>query len=395
MDYCYNNTNFLYKITQFQFFYAMKYTIVFVTNNYTPYSGGVVSSINATAKQLQKLGHTVYIIAPSFFASHQDDPKYVIRIPSLVRFRYKQNHMAVPWLAQHYVTKFLEQIKPDVVHVHHPFLLGPIAVRWAKKRSVKTVFTYHTMYEAYVHYVPLPAWLIQPIVCKRVVRFCKSVDQIIVPSYGIQKYLADHTITNTAVIPMGLQERFSVHSFLQNALEKPYQLLYVGRFTKEKNISFLLDVVATLPDCFQFTLVGYGAYIDNLRQYAYQTLNISVDRVRFIIKPDKQTLVDLYRNAHFFLFSSCTDTQGLVLAESMACSTPVIALDGVGQRDIICEGQNGFLVADQEDMRNKIMAAVGDVELYTKLQRAAWQTAQRYHPEEIVKAVVALYERNW
>ena len=46
----------------------------------------------------------------------------------------------------------LQKINPTVIHVHHPFLLGHMAVQYAKKCGIKTVFTYHTIYEAYVHY---------------------------------------------------------------------------------------------------------------------------------------------------------------------------------------------------------------------------------------------------
>lgn len=372
----------------------MKHTIAFVTNNYTPYSGGVVSSINAAVSQLQKCGHDVHIITLDFLGAQHDDPEYVIRIPSLFRCMYKKNYMAIPWWPQYHLCKILKEINPDVVHVHHPFLLGPIAVKWAKKMNIRTIFTYHTVYEDYVHYVPLPAWLAKPMVKKMVLWFCKTVDQIIVPSSGIKEYLAQHNITNTTIIPSGLQERFLDQPFVKKKLQAPYQLLYLGRFTKEKNIPFILDVIAKLPDEFELTLVGYGSYTDYLREYAYKILNFSPDRVRFIIKPDKQKLLDLYRSAHLFLFPSQSDTQGLVLAESMASSTPVVTLDGMGQRDSIRNGKNGFVVRDSDEMLEKIMMIRQDEKLYQKLQANAWKTVQMYDPKELVKKVLALYEKK-
>lgn len=370
----------------------MKQIIAFITNNYTPYSGGVVSSINATVAQLHERGHKVYIICPDFLGNKHDDPEGVIRVPSLFRFRYKQNHMMIPWRMNYHLSRILKRLNPEVVHVHHPFLLGPIAISWAKRKKVKTVFTYHTIYEKYLHYLPLPSWLLRPIVIKRVLRFCGLIDQIIVPSSGIKNYLASHAITNTTIIPSGLQEHFLGQPFVPQKLCKPYKLLYVGRFVQEKNIPFLFDLMKQLSDEFTLTLVGYGEYLEQLKEYAYETCGLSCERVQFIIKPDKQTLCDLYANAHLFLFPSQSDTQGLVLAESMACSTPVIALDGVGQRDLINDGQNGFLVHSLDEVRDRILQVVADAALYETLQRNAWQTAQLYDPKKLVECIIALYE---
>jgi len=370
----------------------MKKTIAFVTNNYTPYSGGVVSSIDVTVAQLRERGHEVHIICPDFLGRKHNDPEGVIRLPSLFRFRYKRNHMMIPWRPKHHLHSILEKLNPDVVHVHHPFLLGPMAGAWAKRRAVKTVFTYHTIYEEYLHYLPLPAWLLRPIVIKRVLRFCRLVDQIIVPSSGIENYLSAHGITNSTIIPSGLQDQFVGEPFVRKELRKPYQLLYVGRFVQEKNIPLLFDLMKKLPDSFTLTLVGYGEYTDYLKEYAYETCGLSSERVQFIIKPDKKTLRDYYQNAHLFLFPSQSDTQGLVLAESMAGSTPVIALDGVGQRDLIQDGQNGFLVHTLDEMRDRIVQVISDDALYEKLQRNAWQAAQLYDPKKLVEQIIELYE---
>ena len=84
-----------------------KLRIVFVTNNYSPYSGGVVSSIDASCTQLQQLGHEVFIVTLDFLGNNCDDHPNVIRVPCTSRFMYKKNYFAVPIAADRFVTKQL------------------------------------------------------------------------------------------------------------------------------------------------------------------------------------------------------------------------------------------------------------------------------------------------
>jgi glycosyltransferase involved in cell wall biosynthesis len=301
--------------------------------------------------------------------------------------------MAIPWRPVWHLKTWIKELQPHIVHVHHPFLLGPWAISIAQRMGIKTIFTYHTIYEAYAHYVPLPQWISKPIIVSLVIAFCKNINEIIVPSIGMKDYLHRHDIKNVSVIPSGLPSFFSAQSFVSKKIEKPWRLLYVGRFVKEKNISSLLQVMAMLPLDYHLTLIGYGNYSDYLQSYAYEDLCLSHQRVRFLINPPKEQLLDHYRKAHLFLFPSQTDTQGLVLAEAMACSTPVIALDGCGQRDIVYEGKNGFIANDTNHMSALIQKTLNNPAVYGILQQGAYQTAQRYGVSECVAGLLARYQR--
>ena len=368
--------------------------IVFVTNNYTPYCGGVVSSINATVQQLQKMGHIVFIVTLDFLGDNHADPDFVFRVPCPLKFMYKKNHMAAPWGAKKYMHTLIQKYKPDIIHVHHPFLLGKVALSVAKSYSIPVVFTYHTMYEKYVHYVPLPALLVRPVVIQQVLSFCEQVDAIIVPSFGIKHYLSEKNVSKKiAVIPSSVQPFFFSKTVQKKSLHNPIQLLTVSRFVPEKNIPVLFDVIAQLPQHkILFKLAGYGADYEKLQHYAYNVHGLSSDTVQFIHKPSKIMLKKLYKNAHLFLFSSQTDTQALVLAEAMAQSTPVIALDGHGQRDIIKQGNNGFIVENTQQMVKKVDQVINNATLYKTLQESAWRTAQRYKQNQVIKKLIAVYK---
>lgn len=370
--------------------------IALVTNNYTPYSGGVVSSINAFAQQLMARGHTVLIISLNFLGdAHQDEP-YVKRVVSIAHFMYKKNPMAVPWCPDAEVFNYLQEFKPDIVHVQHPFLLGQSALTAARKLSVLVLFTYHTLYEHYSHYVPLYQPLVKAVIKKKVLQFCSRVDHIVAPSSAVHEYLIQNNIvTPISVIPSPLQQEFfCTQEQIKTEASAPFRLLLVSRLVPEKNIPYVIDIMAQLDKKdYMLTIVGYGEQEAALYDYAYNTLKLSEAQIRFVIQPSKKDLIHWYRNADLFLFPSISDTQGLVLAESMASGVPVLALDGPGQRDIVRDGVNGFIVHSTQDMLTALSRVSQDSHLLQHLRIGALQTAQLYQPSVLTDRLINVYLR--
>lgn len=368
-------------------------TIVFVTNNYHPYTGGVVRSIDSFAHELRKRGYRVYIVTLDFTGNPSHDPEWVIRLWCPIRFRYKRNHMAIPWRPYAQLKDIFARLKPDVVHVHHPFLLGYKAAHIAKKMAIHTVFTYHTLYEAYTHYVPLPQSWVKTYVRAASISFCNSVDQVIAPSSAIREYLIKYGVhTSIAIIPSPLRPSLLHTNQPHKSSLDRFRLLYVGRFTAEKNLHTLLDMFKKLPENqYTLTMIGYGYEEDMLKAYAYETLGFTEYEVRFIRKPVQQAIEHAYIKADLFVFTSHTDTQGIVLAEAMAGGTPVVALDGPGQRDIVKQGENGFIVADEAEMVAAIEQIRADRELWGQMQKLAWKTAQEYTPAACTDRLITVY----
>lgn len=366
--------------------------IAFVTNNYRPYAGGVVSSIDATVTALRARGHDVFVVTLSFLDSHTDDPEYVRRISCPLKFTYKSMYIAVPWRPERAVQEALEMLCPDIIHVHHPFFLGQYAAHFGRKRRIPVVFTYHTIYEEYAHYVPGPHAMMQRTIKKMVLSFCKDVDGIIAPSSYIQQYLCDHGIAvPITVIPSGLLPVFWWSEHKPIAARNTIELVTVSRFAKEKNIYALLDMFAQIACDARFTLVGHGAEYDGLCTYAYRTLGLSPQTIRFVVSPPKEAIARYYRCADLFVFASITETQGLVVAEAMAAGTPVIALDGPGQRDSVQPGKNGFLVTSVDDMAQAIRAVASDRVHLERLSRGAFESAQHYRPESLAHQLEQSY----
>lgn len=374
---------------------TQKLSILFVTNNYTPYAGGVVSSILFYANALRKHGHTVTIVTLDFLPHYTHHEDHVIRLYCPLRWLMNTNYMAIPWQATKQIKAIIKEKKPHIIHVHHPFLLGKAAYRAGKQYTIPIVFTYHTLYEHYLHYIPcIPKAITKPLVHYAVKKFCSNIDGIIAPSSIIEERLEQSNITTQrALIPTGISEQFFAHQLvLPKKINKPLQLLTVSRFAKEKNITFLLDVIANLnPNYFKATFIGYGPEKKNLEKYAFHHKKIPPAMLTFIEKPPKEQLIQAYYHADLFLFASQSETQGLVLAEAMSQATPVIALDGPGQRDIIKHGNNGFLVHSPEEMQAMIEFLQKNTTTLHLLQKNAFETGQTLKPEKTTCSLLNFY----
>lgn len=374
----------------------MKLRIMMVTNNYTPYAGGVVSSIDIATQELQKLGHSVLIVSLDFLGKKHNDPSHVVRIPCAIKFMYKKNHIAVPFRAHKYMREIINNYQPHIIHSHHPALLGSVALKLARLYNVPCVFTYHTLYESYAHYLPLPQKIARYYIKKIVNAYCKKVTHVIVPTEPIKKLLCDRDIaTSLSVIPTGLHPIYVSPYVERNRIEnEPLRILHVGRFTQEKNVSFLIDVLARLHHNkipFIATFIGYGFQEHYLKNYAYDHHGLSSNQVQFIHKPSKSVIAKFYKEADLFLFGSHSDTQGMVLAEAMAGGTPVLAVKGPGQEAIIEHGKNGFLANSLDEMVDYIQTIKNDPNLHKIMQKHAWETAQNYAPSRMGMKLASLY----
>ena len=168
------------------------------------------------------------------------------------------------------------------------------------------------------------------------------------------------------VIPTGLQAgSFTESNGLQ--FKQKYQienkrpmLLYVGRVAFEKNIPFLFEMVKVLAERHPNVLLvvaGEGPAEKSLHQLAI-TLKIE-DNVKFIGYLDRETELNAcYKAADVFVFSSKSETQGLVLLEAMAQGTPVVAIAELGTASILVEGQGAMIAPESTDAFSEKVAVL-------------------------------------
>ena len=141
-------------------------------------------------------------------------------------------------------------------------------------------------------------------------------------------------------------------------------------------------------------MVGEGPSRTGLEQY-FAGRGVR-ERVFFTGLQRGQELVDAYQAMDAFLFVSQSETQGLVLSEALACAVPLIAVDACGVRDAVRDGENGYLVPQEDE--KLIAEALGryrrlSEERRMEFRRQAQQDAARYSMPECARQALTVYER--
>lgn len=374
--------------------------IAMFTNTYLPHVGGVARSVKSLEDGCRSQGHEVRVIAPEFEGAVESPD--VLRVPAIRNFNGSEFSVGLP--VPNLIRNFMDEFQPDIIHSHHPFLLGDSALREAWKMRVPIVFTHHTLYERYTHYLPLDSAALKRVAIRIATEYCNLCDLIIAPSESIQLLLKDRDVTAPIeVVPTGIDTGVFGHGRnhrFRGKLGIPRDakvIGHVGRLAREKNLEFLTESVSAClkaaPDAV-FLLVGEG----DCREEMVDLLTRSVGEGR-VFDPGRQAgddLADAYAAIDCFAFSSQSETQGMVLAEAMAAGTPVVALDGPGVREILHDGENGILLdggASADEFAQAVLWIISDEDFSKACSAKARETAADYDTEPCVNRVLSLYQQ--
>ena len=318
------------------------------SDSYRPYTSGVVRSVETFTSELNKMGHEVFIFAPNYPDCEEEQGVY--RFFSIQAPTNKEFTLALPFSFS--LSTKIKKLKLDVIHIHSPFLLGRLGARWARRLGIPLVFTYHTLYDKYLHYVPLGQNITKGITQRMTVDFCNQCDRVIVPTGVIKNLLVEKGVNTTIeVVPTGINTgdfKNADKKWLRtkyNITPETKILLFVGRLGQEKNITFILDsfqqIAQSNPDTV-LILVGSGSEEENLANRVAE-LNLT-DKVIFTGRLSKEDTIKSYVGADIFVFASVTETQGLVIAEAKAAGLPVVAVDAFGVSEMVKNGKDGYLL---------------------------------------------------
>ncbi len=370
------------------------------TDSYKPYTSGVVTSITTFKEEMTRLGHEVHIFAPSY-PNYTDTEKNVYRFYSVPSPTNHDYTLAIPVYPG--LNIIVKKLKLDIIHAQSPFTMGRLGLHFARKYNIPLLLTYHSRYDQYIHYVPLAQDLAREVTIKVSTSFCNHCDHIIVPSADIQEILIDFEVRKPiSVIPTGIPlYKFDEGNpyWLRENYDIPENnkiLLFVGRLTKEKNIPFLIKafkkVKMKMPDT-TLVLTAQGPMEAELKSLSSH-LGLSDRDIIFTGALPFETLVHVYYSADLFVFSSLSETQGLVLTEAMAAGLPVVAVRASGVQDMVDDEVDGILTnADIDEFTDAICRVLGDETLYQRLKTNALVKAESLSSRNMALKLQAVYEK--
>ncbi|HMS22180.1 MAG TPA: glycosyltransferase [Candidatus Levybacteria bacterium] len=371
--------------------------IAFFAESYLPDPNGVATSVAATAAELERQGHTVYIVAPKH--PGYKDRKNVIRLYSVKLYTDLDMRTAL-YLPEPNLIKVLRMKKLDIIHGQDGGVMSLLGWEVANIKNLPFIGTYHTIIHEYTHYL-LKGKVFRPGIVKTVTRiFGNMCEQLIAPTERAKQELRKCGVkTPITILPNGIdrarflnQKKGYLHKRLKISKNTKI-LLYVGRLGREKSVEFLIKsfqhVLKKEPNT-ALVLIGGGPDKDVLVELAKKLkVEKKVYLPGFI---EQKCMPQVYSDSDIFLFSSKTETQGMAPIEAMTSGLPVVAVQDKTMQELIRDGENGYLTSrNNGDFAKKILLLLKNDEKRDEMGKKAQASTKKYSLAETTKQLVAIY----
>ena len=414
------------------------------TDTYRPSINGIVFVAESLKRELEDLGHEVYIFCPaksmrpSQTAELYEEDDRIVRFPSLKGAFFDDYDTSI-----FFPPRVVQQIKAlglDVIHVLTPSQVGLIGVQAAVKNDIPFIMQHSTdLYEFSADYpAVLPGVLaIIGIIIPRTVKMGRKdiyeVIKLYRPRRGVARWnkeiikraitilysKADSTIALSqktvdqltswqdhenyhyplvllpnGVDPLPIPTKKSVKEFRQEHGIKPSDETFgfIGRIGKEKNLEILIPtleyVISERPKA-RLVFVGDFEYRETLEAIVAESEY--ADRVTFTGALPREELGVAYASLDVFVFPSQKDTQGWVLHEAAHAGLPIVIIDQKVTQ-VVEDGVNGYFVADSpEDISDRVIELLADPQLRQQMGQKSQEIAMNFSEQKQVKKLERLY----
>jgi glycosyltransferase involved in cell wall biosynthesis len=172
------------------------------------------------------------------------------------------------------------------------------------------------------------------------------------------------------------------------------KIINVGSFQHKKNQKFIIEIAKQLlkkTSNFEINLIGQGDLYEEVKDsIASNQLESYV-----ILRGVQNNVEDWYKASHIYLHSAYYEPFGLVFLEAMASGLPIITLDGKGNRDIICQGKNGFLFEQENPAQfaEALYQLIENPNLYAEMSSFGQSFAKSYDLPIKTKKFISFYQK--
>ena len=362
--------------------------VALVTESFLPSLNGVTNSVLRVIETLKSRGHDVLIVAPtSEGPQHEGFPVFTSPCVPLGGFP-----VAIPTPA---ITQALDRFGPDLLHVAAPFWLGGQSIAYAARRGIPSLAVYQTDVAGYMERYGLE--FAGPILETITAAIHKPATLNLAPTQDGKDFLHRLGIDRVELWGRGVDsDLFNPHRRESPSVQSLRRVFgpngekivgYVGRLAPEKQVGRLLEVCG-IPHT-RLVIVGDGPDRLELED------RFAGYPVTFTGRLSGEELANAYAAMDVFVHCGTEETFGQTIQEAHASGLPVIAPTKGGQRHLIRDGVDGYLVDHRVwgAFREKVRAVVDDDPLREDMSQNARSAVAGKTWERNNESLLQFYDR--
>ncbi len=368
--------------------------VALFSGNYNYTRDGANMSLNLLVGYLLAAGVKVRVYSPT-----TDTPAFpptgdLVSVPAIPMPAGRSDYRLARGLPAA-VRRDLEAFAPTIVHVSAPELLGHAALRWAERRGVTKVASFHTRFETYASYYHIG--FVEPLLIGMMRRFYDRFDRVLVPSPSMIDLLRDWGVK----APMSIWSRGIDHDRFRpdrrdvawrrelGIGDEEVAIGFLGRLVKEKGLGIFAEVAKELARRgvpHRILAIGKGPAEDWFAREVPGAILAGYQ--------SGDALGRAVASMDVFFNPSVTETFGNVTTEAMAAGVPVVAARATGAVDLVVDGETGFLVGprDVSGYADAIQAIVADPARRAAMGRAGHERARGFRWDTANAAVLRAYQ---
>ena len=381
--------------------------IAIFSETYLPDINGVVTHIKILTEGLQSLGHEVLIVTSDATSRKNFIEKGVLHCPAIKAKRIYNYSLSSPISLKR--LRILKRFNPDVIHIHNEFGIGLSGAFIARFLKIPYVYTLHTMYDDYIHYIAKKPFV--PIVTgvshKYFKQLAKKATALTGPSVKVENYFKKcgldksvNVISNPVELDKFAPEK--INSEISKNFREKYGFTddmtvacFCGRLGKEKGIDTLLTFWSekvSINDNLRLIIFGDGPEKEELENLAKE---LCVDNSVFFAGKIPHDELPIYLNScQLYITASLSEMHSISMLEAMASGLPVLYINDESNQSQINDGVNGFIFSNANEMYSKIMYIKNlPHEEYEKFCNSVRESVAQSGATGLAKILIEIYEK--
>lgn len=383
--------------------------ILFATDTYFPASNGTTTLLYHLSEKLVLQGHEVHILAPGFSVRGesyiQDNGAVVHGVPTVPVPLYPDFRLPVLPVLKRVVKKKFREIEPDIVHIHHHFIIGKAVFEVAKELDLPIMGTNHFMPENLLHYFPIPKFLYERVrkyAWGKMFAVYEQLDLVTAPTaIAVDVIKKAGFGKEILALSNGINlERFK-GKIDGDKMRRKYKLtgkkvlIFVGRLDEEKRIDLLFRALPEILKKVDIRLlvVGKGMLRKKLGAMVKE-LGLG-DKVTFSGYVSDRDLPAVYKAADAFVMPGDAELQSIATLEAMASGLPVVAANAVALPMLVKNGKNGYLfrTGDVHDLASKLVKVFTNDKLRTSMASESLKMAKNHDLGKVSLTYESFYKK--